>query len=371
MAKFSTLLALSVLAIQAVAFPQHQPLAGLTERELEDLLPRFKPVVPPPPPGPPKDTSVKLVNDKDHPYEPLRKGDIRGPCPGLNTLASHGYLPRNGVVTPAQIINAVQDGFGMDNELAILLAYSTMLTDGNVVTNLMSIGQKTPLTGPDPPAPAIVGGLNTHGTFEGDAGLTRADFFFGDNHSFNQTLFNEFVEFSNKFGGGVYNQTVAAEYRFFRIQQSTAENPTFTFVTPRFVTAYRESVFPFIFFVDGRKADGQLSMKDAFGFFNESRMPDGFHRADGSKTADLVGNASDAIFAAHPVQPGANAGKVNTYTPDPNSPTDDCGLYETFVNLMVKQYPNPQGVLRTNLNLNLGFFFQGFPGCTQLFPFGQ
>ncbi|KIJ46202.1 hypothetical protein M422DRAFT_250241 [Sphaerobolus stellatus SS14] len=82
------------------------------------------------------------------------------------------------------------------------------------------------------------------------------------------------------------------------IQQSTAENPTFTFVTPRFVTAYRESVFPFIFFVDGRKADGQLSMKDAFGFFNESRMPDGFHRADGSKAADLVGNASDAIFAA-------------------------------------------------------------------------
>jgi hypothetical protein len=58
-------------------------------------------------------------------------------------------------------------GFGMDNQLAILLAYSTMLTDGNVVSNLMSIGQKTPLTGPDPPAPAIVGGLNTHGTFEG------------------------------------------------------------------------------------------------------------------------------------------------------------------------------------------------------------
>ena len=90
MAKFPTLLALSVLAIQAVAIPQHQPLAGLTERELKDLLPRFKTVTPPPPPGPPKDTSVKLVNDKDHPYKPLRKGDIRGPCPGLNTLASHG-----------------------------------------------------------------------------------------------------------------------------------------------------------------------------------------------------------------------------------------------------------------------------------------
>lgn len=26
-------------------------------------------------------------------------GDVRGPCPGLNTLANHGYLPRNGVAT--------------------------------------------------------------------------------------------------------------------------------------------------------------------------------------------------------------------------------------------------------------------------------
>lgn len=26
-------------------------------------------------------------------------GDVRGLCPGLNTLANHNYLPRNGVAT--------------------------------------------------------------------------------------------------------------------------------------------------------------------------------------------------------------------------------------------------------------------------------
>jgi len=26
-------------------------------------------------------------------------GDIRGPCPGLNVLSNHGYLPHNGVGT--------------------------------------------------------------------------------------------------------------------------------------------------------------------------------------------------------------------------------------------------------------------------------
>jgi hypothetical protein len=55
----------------------------------------------------------------------------------------------------------------MDNSTAILLTYSTMLVDGNPITNLMSIGGKSSLTGPDPPKPAIVGGLNTHAVFEG------------------------------------------------------------------------------------------------------------------------------------------------------------------------------------------------------------
>ncbi len=61
----------------------------------------------------------------------------------------------------------------MENSLAKLLTYGGLLVDGNVVANKLSIGGKTPLTGPDPPAPAIVGGLNTHGVFEGDASMTR------------------------------------------------------------------------------------------------------------------------------------------------------------------------------------------------------
>ncbi|KIJ47130.1 hypothetical protein M422DRAFT_249442 [Sphaerobolus stellatus SS14] len=49
MSKFSTLLAFSLFAIQAISFPQ------------------LNAVTPPPPPGPPSDTSVKLVNNAAHP----------------------------------------------------------------------------------------------------------------------------------------------------------------------------------------------------------------------------------------------------------------------------------------------------------------
>jgi hypothetical protein len=55
----------------------------------------------------------------------------------------------------------------MKNDLAVFVTYAAMLVDGNLLTNFMSIGGKTPLTGPDPPAPATAGGLNTHAVFEG------------------------------------------------------------------------------------------------------------------------------------------------------------------------------------------------------------
>ncbi|KIJ39642.1 hypothetical protein M422DRAFT_257470 [Sphaerobolus stellatus SS14] len=256
---------------------------------------------------------------------------MRGPCPGLNTLASHGYLPRNGIVTPTQIINAVQDGFGMDDPLAVQLAYTTMLVDGNPLMNLMTISGKSSLTGPDPPKPAIVGGVDTHAVLEGDASMTHVS--------------TKRYSTSNHFGGGSYNLTVATEYRFYRIQQSVAENPTFSFISPRIVTAYGEAAVPFVFFVDGRKADGQLSIEDALQFFRDGCMPDDFHRADGLKAFNLVENSVNAIFAAHPVQPGGNNGTVNSHTLDPNSAgiSDTCKGYTDFVNVTARSlYPNPQ-----------------------------
>ena len=58
-------------------------------------------------------------------------------------------------------------GFNMGNDLAVFVAWGAFLMDGNHLTNLMSIGEKSSATGIDPPPPAIVGGLNTHKVFEG------------------------------------------------------------------------------------------------------------------------------------------------------------------------------------------------------------
>jgi len=87
----SHLLVFSLLNLYgSLAFPSYGTLAGLSRSELDAILPTLKRGVLEPPPGPLQDTSAKLVNDKNHPWKPAGKHDIRGPCPGLNTLASHG-----------------------------------------------------------------------------------------------------------------------------------------------------------------------------------------------------------------------------------------------------------------------------------------
>jgi hypothetical protein len=172
----------------------------------------------------------------------------------------------------------------------------------------------------------------------GDASTTRGDFYFGDNHSFNETLFDQvclfyrrfvtalysrgtlqFVNTSNAYGGGYYNQAAAAEVRWNRIQDSQTRNPTFDFTTPRYITAYAESVFPYRFFVDGRNQSAMLDLTVARGFFQANQFPADFYRRNGSFGMNDVGEDMALLSQAHPISPGHNEGAGN-YVLNPEDP---------------------------------------------------
>jgi unspecific peroxygenase len=56
----------------------------------------------------------------------------------------------------------------MGNDLAVFVTYAAILMDGNMITNLLSIGGKSAKTGPDrKPAIVVASGLDTHAVFEG------------------------------------------------------------------------------------------------------------------------------------------------------------------------------------------------------------
>jgi len=326
------------------------------------------------PPAPLNDTSTKLVNDDEHPWQPLKHGDIRGPCPGLNTLASHGWIDRSGITTPSKIVKAVQEAFNGGNDLAIFFAYAGMLVDGNLLTGLMSIGSKSPATGPDPPPPAMAAGLDAHILFEGDVSMSRADAFFGDNHSFNDTVFQEFIDYSNRIGNGNFNATVAAELRLQRFKDSVATNPEFNFEMPRATTCYGECALAYRLFVDGRIQDGQLNLTVARDFFQHHRMPPCFHRHNGSYGFTELGDDVTLLKKVHNLVPGGNNG-VNNYIPDTSVTSQSfCAIYTQYANVTVPAlYPNPQGDLRKALKAYLDIFFESTTSlkCTQVFPYGQ
>jgi hypothetical protein len=182
------------------------------------------------------------------------------------------------------------------------------------------------------------------------------------------------LDYMDKYGGGLYNYKVAGEFRYKRIQDSIAMNPDFTFTNGRYIAAYIETVVGANLFSDGRRNDSQVPKDAARSFFQDSRMPDDFHRAAKPFGTEGV----DVVIGAHKWSPGSNVNGVNTYTIDQNAPTfesdpDGCKQYEMFVNqAVVPLYPNPTGVLKRNLKLNLQFYFDTFGGkCQQLFPYGK
>lgn len=89
---FFTLVALLLAANGVFSFPNYKSLAGLSARELDEIVPQLTVRTLEKPPGPMKDALTKLVNDPAHPWIAPGSDDQRGPCPGLNTLANHGVF---------------------------------------------------------------------------------------------------------------------------------------------------------------------------------------------------------------------------------------------------------------------------------------
>ena len=98
---FTALVALLSLGLTVQGFPQLAPeaaTAGHGPGHGGPGGPRPPPhgaVMPPNPPPPPTFLGAKLVNDRAHPFRAPKPSDLRGPCPGLNTLANHGVSPIN------------------------------------------------------------------------------------------------------------------------------------------------------------------------------------------------------------------------------------------------------------------------------------
>ena len=60
---------------------------------------------------PPFDAASQYVDTTgQYAFKAPSSTDQRGPCPGLNAMANHGYLPHNGIATIDQFIESTGKG---------------------------------------------------------------------------------------------------------------------------------------------------------------------------------------------------------------------------------------------------------------------
>ncbi|KAI1427669.1 Chloroperoxidase [Xylaria sp. FL1777] len=267
----------------------------------------------------------------------FENGDQRGPCPGLNALANHGYIPHDGVVSLLDAIEQANTVFGMSIDLVAILAVVATVYVGtplslnpgfsiggifskqeNILGNLFGLlGKPTGLDG-------------THNTIESDSSPTRNDLYnTGNAHTMNFTLFQKMLEFADD---GFITMDDLADRAVERFYESIATNPTF-YYGPYTGTIARNAGYAFMgrFMSNHTKEfpqGGHLSKEvfsSFFGVYEENskqvyregheRIPENWYRiaVDYSLTdynLDLV-----AWAIKHPVllSIGGNLGEVNTF----------------------------------------------------------
>lgn len=240
--------------------------------------------------------------------------------PGLNLLANHGYLPRNGIVNAGQVMQAASEGFNMEPDLSGVLLFIAIAFSGNIETETFSIGgEDTRTYSPNGIGSRAAGpqyGLDFHSHCEGDASGTRADYFLanGDNHSGQPDRFRRFAELA-KANKGSFGYDTANQFYAQNAKLSVENNPKLYFQGYTPIVVLGEYPFYAAFMSNGTyNAGGQAnydSLSSILGFQYDSstdkfsyvpeRYPENWYRRAipyGVATPDgLITNLA-ATFAA-------------------------------------------------------------------------
>ncbi|KAF7329941.1 Cloroperoxidase [Mycena kentingensis (nom. inval.)] len=353
-------------------------------------------------PPAPTETGLKIP-DEAHPFKAPGPDDQRGPCPAMNTLANHGLNMLSGISSFEEIVTGVMEvrdltfarsenmncyrrsTFNFDLNLAVIMTANNMLARGNVFTNKVSIGGVSPLV---PPLPGQIdgpetGGIAKYGRIEGDASMTRADAFLGDNRNFQDILFDLALLQLGKFGDDgpdgnstVFNLNTLVAIKKMNIAMDQAANPQFNLNQARLNAVYAGGAFIFSVFANGTTKQATLPIVGSF--FRNQTFPDNWFRSATPVTPAVIGAVSGQIGAAVGVVAGRNNEGVYVNDPPPPVPWNSSAACSTYYSqnsqLPATLVTNSTGVLRQNVDLLFDFLFKAVsanPGCTQpIAPFG-
>ncbi|CAH0033937.1 unnamed protein product [Clonostachys rhizophaga] len=220
------------------------------------------------------------------------------PCPMMNTLANHGYIPRDGRnITKPNIIAGLAMGLNFKEPLA------SLMFDMAIIAN------------PEPNATYFtLDHLNQHNVLEHDASLrlvitasvllpprnllmfaSRTDAYFGSNHVFNWTIYEKSKAYWTE---PIITAQMLANSKLARQVESRAFNPTYRFTADTENFSLGEIAAPIIAFGDMALGEVNRTLVDYF-FVNE-RLPAelGWHKKEVAIGVEDILKVSDMIKAA-------------------------------------------------------------------------
>ncbi|KAH8723882.1 Chloroperoxidase [Phaeosphaeriaceae sp. PMI808] len=201
-------------------------------------------------------------------------GDVRSPCPALNSLANHGILPRDGRNYNIPIVvKAFGGAINVSAEVATSLA--------KIAISLSSDPRKGMFNLDD---------LNKHNVVEHDGSLSRLDHDLGsDSQTFNSSIFDETLSYFN--GASEVGIPEVAAARWGRLKSSQGGNSQFLYGSGQRFSSYFESGAYYQLFKN--PATSKASVNWIKVFFKEERFPynEGWrpvNRIDGLSIADTT-----------------------------------------------------------------------------------
>ncbi|PIA98869.1 Aromatic peroxygenase [Cercospora beticola] len=263
-----------------------------------------------------------------HEWQAPGPNDQRGPCPGLNAFANHGFQQRNGVATIQQYIDATTDVVGMGRILAGFLSILGATIDGDLAS--WSMG------GPPGGAGLLRGNglIGSHNKYETDASPTRGDLYqAGDNWKVVLSQFQEMIDYSP----GSLTMESLTNFRSHRFDTQVQTNPYF-FNGPFAGVAVQPAAYTFIYrFMANHSAEnpiGFLSHETVASWFGvqgqsgsyslvngktgNERIPDNWYRRAQEYPYEVTYFIADLLNAAllHPkfLAIGGNTNGPNTFT---------------------------------------------------------
>ncbi|KAI0168062.1 Chloroperoxidase [Pestalotiopsis sp. NC0098] len=195
-------------------------------------------------------------------WSPAGPDDYRGPCPMMNTLANHGFLPHDGRnVTKANAVAALGNGINFDPDLA------SLMWEQAVIAN------------PQPNATFFT---------------LRSDAFFGNNHVFNQTIFDTTRVY---WTSEELTAQMLADGKLARQITSRSQNPNYTFTETTEHFSLGEVAAPIIVF--GDMTAGTVNRTWVEYFFENERLPSslGWSKKEQPVTLINVTGVTDMIDA--------------------------------------------------------------------------